>query len=137
MNLEMVYRKSFAPKFRTLKMLAIIELIAGCLINMLFVELASFIVGSSVSFLGCLLGFERNIRKHMIEADEAKISNNKLHVSANDSKIKLTIDKDSSFLSWIKLDSGEKVAVINMDVVACKISENNKNPNDSEKLDRI
>jgi hypothetical protein len=111
-----------------LKILAIIGIIAGCLLNLLISEMAYFIFGFSLSFLSCLLGMERNIRKHMIEADEAHISNHKLHVSANDSKIKLTLDKDSSSLSWIRLDSGEKVAVINMGVVACKVSEKNETP---------
>ena len=134
MNLEIVvYNKWVSPQFRKLKILAIIGIIAGCLLNPLISEMAYFIFGFSLSYLGSLIGMQRNIRKHMIEADEAQISNNKLHVSANDSKIKLTLDKDSSALSWIKLDNGEDIAVINMGIVACTISENNQSPDDVKK----
>jgi len=137
MNLEIVYKKSVAPKFRKLKMLAIIGFIVGCLTNLFLSELAFFIAGAAVSFHGLLVGLERNIRKHMIEADEAQISNNKLHVSANDSKIKLVLDKDSNLLSWIRLDNGKQIAVINTGIVACKVSEKNKTPDDGKKLDLI
>jgi len=136
-NLDMVYKKTLGTKLRKFKMIAGVGFIVGCLMNLILSDAAFFVVGVSVGVHGLLVGLERNIRKHMVEGKDAQIVGEKLRVCAKDSKIELALDKDSNVLSWVRLDSGEKIAVINTGIIACKVSEENENPDDSKKLDRI
>lgn len=59
MDLMNIYSKCIRNKFKKLKTIAAIVFVSGCLVNPILNDLAFFIVGASVGFLGLLMGIEK------------------------------------------------------------------------------
>lgn len=109
-------------KFKKLKIAGAIVFIAGCLVNPILNDLAFFLVGSSVGFLGLLVGLEKTTKKSFTFVNKIELENDKIHIFIEDKKLEIITDKDSIALQKCKLE-GKNLLILKPGVIVCEVNK--------------